>query len=137
MKLCISSTGRDTDARVDTSFGRAPYFLIIDTETMANEVVKNTAAEAGHGAGIAAAQLVSDKGADAVLSGFVGPNAFDALKASGIRIFEGVTIDDTVREAVAGFKEGDYREITTPSAGPGQGGGRGRGSGRGRGRMGW
>ena len=39
---------------IDPSFGRAPFFLIIETETMAVEVVENTAAEAGHGAGIAA-----------------------------------------------------------------------------------
>ena len=137
MKLCISSSGRDMGSKVDPSFGRAPFFLIIETETMAVEVVENSAAEAGHGAGIAAAQIVSDRGVEAVLSGFVGPNAFNALKASGIKIFEGVTSGDTIQEAVAGFKKGDYREIATPSTGPGRGGGRGRGGGQGRGRMGW
>ena len=126
MKLCISSSGKDIGARVDTAFGRAPFFLIIDTETMESEVVANAAAASGHGAGIGAAQIVSDKGADGVLSGFVGPNAFNALKASGIRIFEGISADDTVQEAVAAFKKGDYREKTAPSAKPGRGGGRGR-----------
>ena len=126
MKLCVSSAGKDIESRVDTAFGRAPFFLIIDPETMDVEVVENIAATAGHGAGIAAAQIVSDKEVDAVLSGFVGPNAFNALKASGIIIFEGIKEGDTIREAVAGFNKGDYREITAPSAG----------SGRGRGRMG-
>jgi predicted Fe-Mo cluster-binding NifX family protein len=135
MKLCISSTGKDTGSRVDTSFGRAPFFLIVDTETMDVKVVENPAAAAGHGAGIAAAQLVSDKRVDTVLSGFVGPNAFNALKTSGIKIFEGVSGSITIQEAVAGFKKGDYREITAPSTGPGRGGGRGRG--RGRGGVGW
>jgi len=133
MKICISSAGRDIGSRVDTSFGRAPFFLIVETATMDVEVLENKAAEAGHGAGIAAAQIVSDKGVDVVLSGFVGPNAFNALKASGIRIFEGISAGDTIQEAVAGFKKGDYQEITAPSVGSARGGGRGRG----RGRAGW
>jgi predicted Fe-Mo cluster-binding NifX family protein len=132
MKLCISSSGKDIGAPVDNSFGRAPFFLIIDTETMEAEVVENAAAAAGHGAGIGAAQIVSDKGVDAVLSGFVGPNAFNALKASGIRIFEGISANDTIKEAVISFKKGDYREIMAPSTGPGRGSGRGQGRGRGR-----
>jgi len=57
MKLCITSTGKDIEANIDTTFGRAPYFLIIDTETNATEVVENTAATQGQGAGIAAGQV--------------------------------------------------------------------------------
>jgi len=43
MKLCITSTGKEIEANIDTTFGRAPYFLIIDTDTNATEVVENTA----------------------------------------------------------------------------------------------
>ena len=134
MKLCVSSTGKDMGSRVDTAFGRAPVFLIIDTDTMDVEVVENPAATAGHGAGIAAAQTVSDKGVDAVLSGYVGPNAFNALQAAGIRIFEGAAENDTVQEAVTRFNRSEYKETTTPSEGPGCGPGKGRGMGRGMGR---
>lgn len=134
MKLCVSSAEKDIGSRVDTAFGRAPFFLIIDTDTMDVEVVENSAATAGHGAGIAAAQLVSDKGVDAVLTGYVGPNAFNGLQAAGIRIFEGAEENDTVQEAVTKFKKSEYKETTTPSEGPGCGPGKGRGMGRGRGR---
>jgi predicted Fe-Mo cluster-binding NifX family protein len=136
MKLCISSSGKDMGSRVDTAFGRAPFFLLIDIDTMGVEVVENPAAAVGHGAGIAAAQTVSDKGADAVLSGYVGPNAFHALQASGIKIFEGASEKDTVREALAGFQRNEYPQSTKPSAGPGYGRGRGPGMGQGRGRGG-
>ena len=133
MKLCVSSTGKDRGSRVDTAFGRAPFFLIIDTETMAVEVIENPAATAGHGAGIRAAQTVADKGVDAVLSGYVGPNAFIALQEAAIKVFEGATENDTIQEAVKQFTRGEYKETTSPGTGPGCGHGRGPGMGRGRG----
>jgi len=131
MKLCISSAGKDIRSRVDTSFGRAPFFLIIDTGIMAVEVVENTAATSGHGAGIAAAQIMSDKGVNAMLSGYVGPNAFNALQVASIKIFEGASANDTVEDAVTKFKKSEYKETTTSPEGPGKG--RGMGLGRGRG----
>ena len=138
MKLCITSTGRHIEANIDTTFGRAPYFLIIDTDTNATEVVENTAATQGQGAGIAAAQLVSDKGVDEVLTGYVGPNAFNAFRASGIKLFVGASSQDTVKEALAKFNKGEYNEASAPSevppCEPGQGRGLGRGMGRRRGR---
>lgn len=138
MKLCITSTGKDIEAKVDTTFGRAPYFFIIDTESNVAEVVKNMVATQGQGAGIAAAQLVSDKGVEGVLTGYVGPNALNAIQASGIKLFVGASSSDTVKDALVKFKKGEYNEPPAPSdiplCGPGKGRGPGRGMGRGRGR---
>ena len=141
MKLCISSTGKEIEAKIDTTFGRAPYFLIIDTETNKTEVIDNSAASQTQGAGIAAAQVVSDKGVDAVLTGYVGPNASHALRESGIKVYEGASSQDTVKDALAKFNKNEYNEASMPSSaedtfpcGPGPGRGRGRGLGRGMGR---
>ncbi len=134
MKLCISASGKDTGSLVDAAFGRAPYFLIIDTETGNMEVVENSAASTSQGAGIAAAQTVTDKGANAVLTGYVGPNVFNALHAADIRIFEGVAERTTVEEAIDRFKKNEYTATAAASAGLGRGRGSGRGMGRGRGR---
>jgi predicted Fe-Mo cluster-binding NifX family protein len=138
MKLCITSTGKEIEAKVDTTFGRAPYFFLIDTDTHAIEVVENTAGTQGQGAGIAAAQLVSEKGVDGLLTGYVGPNAFNAFRASGIKLFVGASSQDTVKEALAKFNKGEYNEAPSPSevppCEPGRGRGPGRGMGRGRGR---
>lgn len=133
MKLCITATGRDLDSSVDERFGRASYFLIIDTETMKFEAVRNTAQTAGGGAGIGAAQIISDKEVDALLTGVVGPNAFSALRAARIRIFEGASGSDPVSDAVEKFKNGEYHEAIAPS-GPAGGPRRGRRRGMGRGR---
>lgn len=133
MRLCITSTGKELEANVDTTFGRAPWFLIIDTETNATEAVENTATAQGQGAGIGAAQLVSDKGVDGVLTGQVGPNAINAFRAAGIKLFAGVSSQDTVKEALNRFKKGEYNEVSLQAAALPRGQGRGRGLGRGMG----
>jgi predicted Fe-Mo cluster-binding NifX family protein len=124
MKICVTSTGRDLDSKVDFHFGRAPYFLIVNTDTMAFDVVENTEQVAGRGAGIGAAQMILDKSASAVLTGIIGPNAFHALKVAHVEIYEGFAGNETVRVAVEKFNKGEYREVTEPTGGPG----RGRGS---------
>lgn len=61
MKLCITSTGKDLQAQVDNKFGRAPYFFLVDTETLTSEAATNSASSAGQGAGIRAAQTLTDR----------------------------------------------------------------------------
>jgi len=115
MKVCISSTGKDLSAPVDPRFGRAQLFLFVDTETMEYECIANPAITAGGGAGTKAAQLVSDKGAQAVLTGNVGPNAFTALSAAGVKIYAGMA--GTARQAVENFKIGQAIPVSEPSVG--------------------
>jgi len=106
-KLAISSEGPTLDDQVDPRFGRAGGFLIVDTDTMETEFLDNGSAQvAPRGAGYQAAKLVADTGAGVVLSGYVGPKAFDALKAAGIQV--GQECDKmTVREAVEKFRQGE------------------------------
>ncbi len=121
MKLCITSMGKTLESRVDGRFGRAPYFLIVDTETKGFHAVKNAALTSGRGAGVVAAQILSDMGAEALLTGIVGPNAFQALKAARIKVYEGASETDTAAIALEKFMEGMYREASGPSGEPGKG----------------
>jgi len=113
MKVCISSTKNDLNASVDPRFGRCQYFLFVDTETMHFEAVGNPAFTSGGGAGIQAAQLVVNKKAKAVLTGDVGPNAFQALQAAGVKIVTGIT--GPVKEAVEKFGRGEFEYAGAPS----------------------
>jgi len=133
LKVAVSATAGSLDAQIDPKFGRCQYFLIVDTETMNFEALPNTAAGAMGGAGIQAAQTIANRGVQSVLTGSVGPNAFQALSAAGISIITGVS--GTVREAVEKFKGGQLQKITAPTApmGFGMGGGYGMGMGMGRG----
>lgn len=104
MKICITSQGKTLDSLVDSRFGRCKNFIIMDTESEKFEAIENANAAFQGGAGIQAAQFVVSKGAKAVLTGNVGPNAFQTLNAAGIEIFAGVS--GTVSEAVKQFKTG-------------------------------
>lgn len=131
MKIAVSASGRDLTSPVEPRFGRCPHYIIVDTETMAYEVVPNTAVSSAHGAGIQAAQLVASRGVGVVLTGNVGPNAYGALSASSIRVIPGVT--GTVGDAVERFKRGELQSMGGPTV-EGHFGTGGRGGGRGRGR---
>ena len=130
MKICVSAVANSLDAQLDPRFGRCPYFVIVDSENMQFEGVPNMASGATGGAGIQAAQIIANKGVKLVITGNVGPNAFQALSAAGIRIVTGVS--GTVREAVEKYKKGELRETGAPTVGGHFGMSRGQGQGRGR-----
>jgi predicted Fe-Mo cluster-binding NifX family protein len=108
MRICVSASANSLDASVDPRFGRCPYFIIVDSETMQFEVVPNPALGAIGGAGIQAAQIIASKGAKVVITGNVGPNAFQALSAAGIKIITGAY--GTVREVVEKYRRGELKE---------------------------
>ncbi len=113
MKVVISASGTTLDAPVDSRFGRCPYFLIVDTETLAFEAQPNASAGSGGGAGIQAAQFVVQTGAKAVLTGNVGPNAYQVLNAAGIAIHQ--TAGMTARQALATLREGAASQMSGAS----------------------
>ncbi len=114
MKICISAMENNLDAQLDPRFGRCAYFLIVDTQTMQFEAISNIAASAGGGAGIKAAQTVVSKGVKAVITGNVGPNAFEALSAAGIDIVTGAS--GTVKDVIEKFKKGQFTKTKSPTA---------------------
>ncbi len=115
-KIAVSSEAPDLDARVDPRFGRAAGFVIVDPATMAFEYVDNGASQAmAQGAGIQAAETVAGTGARVLLTGYVGPKAFQALSAAGIAI--GQNVDNlTVREAVQRFQAGEVPMAEAPNS---------------------
>lgn len=127
MKLCITAVTGSLDAQIDPRFGRCPYFLIVNSETMEFQAIPNGAFQAAHGAGIQAAQTVANSGVKVVITGNVGPNAFSVLSAAGIKIVTGVS--GSVRDAVEKYKKGQLQEIGGPTVGGHFGMGR-RGEGR-------
>jgi len=106
-KIAVSSEGPSLDDQVDPRFGRAAGFVVVDPETMVTEYIDNGRSQVmAQGAGIQAAELIARAGVSWVLTGFVGPKAFQALNAAGVQVaqnLEGLT----VRQAVERFKSGE------------------------------
>ena len=113
MKIAVTSNGKTLESEVDPRFGRASYFIIVDSETMDFNVIENKNVAAAGGAGISSAKVVIDAGAEAVLTGNCGPNAERTLSAAGVKIYTGAT--GTVAEAVELFKNGKLTETTGPN----------------------
>jgi predicted Fe-Mo cluster-binding NifX family protein len=108
MKVAFTTSGNALDSPLDTRFGRAPGFLIYDTDSGAFEFVDNQQSlNAAQGAGIQAAETVVRSGAKAIVTGHCGPKAFRVLSAAGVKVYN--TDQPTVAAALEAFKAGTLR----------------------------
>ena len=112
-KIAITSEGPSLDDPLDPRFGMAAGFVVVDLETMDIQYIDNGQSQVmAQGAGIQAAELVAQAGVSCLLTGYVGPKAFQALSAAGIKVgqnLEGLT----VRQAVERFKSGGIEMAQT------------------------
>jgi predicted Fe-Mo cluster-binding NifX family protein len=114
MKIAVTSSGAALDADVDPRFGRCPYYLVVDTESMAFDALENPNAALARGAGIQSAQLLSEKGVRYVLTGDCGPNARDTLTAAEIGVI--LNCEGTAAHVIERFKAGTLDRSTATSA---------------------
>lgn len=105
MKVVVSAQGQDLDSDISPVFGRCPTLVFVDTETWEAEALPNPAMSESGGAGIQAAQFVVNQGAKAVITGNLGPNAFEVLQAAGVPGY--LVSAGTVRQAVRAFQAGE------------------------------
>ena len=139
MRIAVSASEGSLDAAMDPRFGRSTYYVLVASETVEFEAIENTAAQQGSGAGSQAAQVIGESGADAVVSGNFGPNAFGALSAAGIGLYQ--FSGGPVRDAVEAVVSGEAQQVGDPTvasksgaAGGGVGAAPGSGAGAGQGR---
>jgi predicted Fe-Mo cluster-binding NifX family protein len=111
--IAVTGEGPSLDDQVDPRFGRAAGFVVVDLETMNTRYIENGQCQVmAQGAGIQAAELIARAGVSCLLTGYVGPKAFQALSAAGVKIgqnLEGLT----VRAAVERFKSGEVEMAQT------------------------
>lgn len=98
MKIAITSSGNHLDSQIDPRFGRCQYFMIVDPDTMDFKAMPNENAMASGGGGIQAAQTIVNARINTLITGNLGPNAFEVLSAAGIETMIGAS--GTVRHAL-------------------------------------
>lgn len=110
MKIAITSADGTLDGMVDERFGRSKKIVVVDAQTNSQETVDNLPnMNAAQGAGIQTAQNVIQSGAQAVISGHLGPNAFRVLSAAGVEVFTASAM--TVREALEAHSNGRLAKL--------------------------
>ncbi len=115
MRVAVSSKGPDAGSPVDERFGRAGWFVIVDTSTGQTKAIDNSeGAGASSGAGVRSVQAVVDQGAECVLTGQCGPKALRALHTAGVKVF--TDVDGTVQDAIERLKAGHLEPVPEPEA---------------------
>ncbi len=113
MKVVVTAQGTHLESLVDPRFGRAGYFLLVDTDTLEATAHDNTQnLNLPQGAGIQAAQAVARLGAEAVVTGHVGPKAFATLQAANLAVYTGAV--GSVREAIQELTSGRLSPAERP-----------------------
>ncbi len=114
-RSAVTSEGPSLDDQVDPRFGRAAGFVVVDLESMHTQYIDNGQSQVmAQGAGIQAAEAIARASVNFLLTGYVGPKAFQALTAIGIKVgqnLEGLT----VRQAVERFKGGQVEMASAPN----------------------
>jgi predicted Fe-Mo cluster-binding NifX family protein len=128
MKIVVSASGPGLDAPASPVFGRCPTYVFVDVDSLEVESIENPAVSAAGGAGIQAAQFVVERGAQAVVSGNVGPNAFGVLQSAGVPVY--LFNEGTVRQAVKAYKKGQLSTAGQANVRAHAGMGNDRGAGR-------
>ncbi|MBN1433692.1 NifB/NifX family molybdenum-iron cluster-binding protein [Candidatus Fermentibacterales bacterium] len=113
MLVALASTGEGAGARVSQVFARCPFYVFHDTGTGEYESMPNPALEQPGGAGVRAAELICNRGAEAVIAGNFGPKAFSVLLGAGARCFRSGEL--TLAEAVEALSGGKLEELSSAS----------------------
>ncbi|MBE6088100.1 MAG: diguanylate cyclase [Clostridium beijerinckii] len=109
MKIAISAKGKITDDSLDSRFGRCEYFQIYDTEVKATKIINNKGIEASGGAGIAAANQLIDEDVNVVITGSLGPNAFEIIERADIKAYKCDSI--SISAAIEKYNNNELEEI--------------------------
>lgn len=104
MIIAVSASDASLSSMVNPRFGRCTQFIVMDTSKHNHHILQNTAADGPGGAGVEAVRLLVDQGVEAVVSGYIGPHAMQALKANGITVY--TDLNGTVANAITSVVEG-------------------------------
>ncbi len=111
MKVAVTAQGQELSSPVDPRFGRARFFIVVDTDSGEFSVADNIQnLNATQGAGIQAAGHVVELGVSAVITGHIGPKAFTTLQAGNVKVYTGA--NGSVAEAIKQLKAGGLQQTT-------------------------
>ena len=109
-RIAITAQGTDMQSQVDPRFGRARHFIVVDTHSGDFTAYDNQVnANAMQGAGIQAGRKVVELAVVGLITGHIGPKAFDTLQAGGVQVYSGAS--GTVEDAFKAFQSGQLEPV--------------------------
>lgn len=111
MKIIIPISGEKEDSDIDQSFGRAPYYMIYDTDTKKTTFIPNPATDSPSGAGVKAAQAIVDSGAKVLLTIRCGGNAHEVLTGADIKVMQ--AHPGPAKDIIEAYLKGKLSELVT------------------------
>jgi len=109
MKIVISSNGKTSENLLDKRFGRCEYFQIHDTDSKEIRILENKGQNSSGGAGIVAANQLNVEKVDVIITGDIGPNAFELIEKAGIKAYKCGSI--AISLALEKYNKGELEEI--------------------------
>ena len=88
MKIAIALEENSYSSQTDRRFGRAAYFILINTETNDYEIIENEAKDEATGAGLKAVRTLVNLGVNEIIAGEIGPKAAVLINEFEIPVYK-------------------------------------------------
>ena len=108
--ICVSAAEGSPDAPCEEHFGRAPFYILIDTDSGEWRAVENRSPGPCGGKEPAAIRILMEHGVAILITGRVGGTGLEALAAAGIHVFS-CGQEKSVGEALHLFRAGGMTRI--------------------------
>lgn len=114
MKIAIASSGKWLESFVDSHTGRAPFFVVYDTDEESYDVIDNSfCLRCLHWAGAQTATILTNTPVDVIVVYRIGPCAYRWFHNAKVPIYH--TERTSVVRAVRCFREGMLQTINAPN----------------------
>jgi predicted Fe-Mo cluster-binding NifX family protein len=111
MKVAVTSSDGTMEGAVDARCGRCRKFVESAADSKTGRVMDNAADPyLSQEAGLQTARTILKAGAQAVISGHIGPKAFRMLSSAGIAIYSASNM--SVAEAITRYEEGSLTKLS-------------------------
>jgi len=117
-RIAVAADGPGLSSQVAARFGTASYFLVLDPQgpTLLRSIPNPVLQEPDYrGFGIRVVQLLGQEHIEAVITGGIGPQAFDALALSDIKIFSAQRSGAGVAEVIQLYNQNELVELLNPT----------------------
>ncbi len=101
MKIVFPVSEKSDDANIYDSFGRAPFYLIYNTNSKEVDYLDHRAVVDQGGAGIRAAQVLADNGVKAIITLQCGEYAEKVLRNAEVLVYK--AISGSVKQNIEAF----------------------------------